>query len=163
MAVATDERRVLREASGRASSTHLELQVIPVVRKSSLTLAAVKSDAVPICRLAEVAQSGQETHVDGCADVTRQYEGASGRLCSPCIGTTAPYARGRVVRPLLQSSFFYWLLRHYSSTAGKGLTHRRGVIELYQLYQVLYYNIFIQASLCPHARGGGPASRRRRG
>ena len=107
MAVATDERRVLREASGRASSTHLELQVIPVVRKSSLTLAAVKSDAVPICRLAEVAQSGQETHVDGCADVTRQYDGASGRLCSPCIGTTAPYARGRVVRPLLQSSFFY--------------------------------------------------------
>ena len=113
MAVATDERRVLREASGRASSTHLELQVIPVVRKSSLTLAAVKSDAVPICRLAEVAQSGQETHVDGCADVTRQYDGASGRLCSPCIGTTAPYARGRVVRPLLQSSFFYWPLRQH--------------------------------------------------
>ena len=84
----------------------MELQIIPVVRKSSLTLAAVKSDAVPICRLAEVAQSGQETHVDGCADVTRQYDGASGRLCSPCIGTTAPYARGRVVRPLLQSSFF---------------------------------------------------------
>ena len=85
----------------------MELQIIPVVRKSALTLAAVKSDAVPICRLAEVAQSGQETHVDGCADVTRQYDGASGRLCSPCIGTTAPYARGRVVRPLLQSSFFY--------------------------------------------------------
>ena len=106
MVVATDERRVLRGASGRASRTHLELQIIPVVRKSSLTLAAVKSDAVPICRLAEVAQSGQETHVDGCADVTRQYDGASGRLCSPCIGTTAPYARGRVVRPLLQSSFF---------------------------------------------------------
>ena len=107
MAVATDERRVLRGASGRASSTYLDLQLIPVVRKSSLTLAAVKSDAVPICRLAEVAQSGQETHVDGCADVTRQYDGASGRLCSPCIGTTAPYARGRVVRPLLQSSFFW--------------------------------------------------------
>ena len=143
MAVATDERRVLRGASGRASRTHLELQIIPVVRKSSLTLAAVKSDAVPICRLAEVAQSGQETHVDGCADVTRQYDGASGRVCSPCIGTTAPYARGRVVRPLLQSSFFYLVL---SDQRGEGVN--RG-----------FFNPFPTPGFCvgrPRARRGLP-------
>ena len=110
MAVATDDAMSVECCAEQVAEHHVRTWNYKlsqsVVRKSALTLAAVKSDAVPICRLAEVAQSGQETHVDGCADVTRQYDGASGRLCSPCIGTTAPYARGRVVRPLLQSSFF---------------------------------------------------------